>query len=129
MNIEHMALNVPDPLAMAGWYTTHMGMRVVRSLPTPPFTHFLADESGKMVLEIYHHTKAAIPDYFSFDPLVLHVAFTTSTVRETRERLIKAGATPAGEIAVTSAGDEMAFLHDPWGVAIQLVHRAHPLID
>src|SRR5262249_45002677 len=43
MDIEHMALNVPDPVAMADWYTEHLGMRVVRSVPGPPHTRFLAD--------------------------------------------------------------------------------------
>jgi glyoxylase I family protein len=67
MNIEHVALNVPDPAAMAAWYTSHLGMRVLRSMPTSPFTHFLADQSGRVVIEIYHHTRAAIADYFSFE--------------------------------------------------------------
>ena len=32
-------------------------------------------------------------------------------------------------ITVTPAGDEMVFLRDPWGVAVQLVKRARPLLE
>jgi catechol 2,3-dioxygenase-like lactoylglutathione lyase family enzyme len=127
MNIEHVALNVSHPVEMAEWYVTHLGMRVLRSLPAAPLTHFLADQSGRVVIEIYHHAKAAVPDYFALDPLVLHLAFTTPDVKGTRDRLLAVGAVAAGEISVTGSGDEMAFLRDPWGVVIQLVRRARPL--
>jgi len=46
----------------------------------------------------------------------------------TRERLLAAGARSAGEVVVTPAGDEMTFLRDPWGVALQLERRATPLL-
>lgn len=128
MNIEHMALNVPDPAAMARWYCEHLGTRIVRSQAEPPFTHFVADEAGRGVLELYRHTRAAIPDYRQIDPLTLHIAFTTSDVASVRQRLLSAGATSAGDLVVTPAGDEMAFLHDPWGVTLQLVKRASPLL-
>jgi glyoxylase I family protein len=128
MEIEHVALNVPDPVALAAWYTQYLGMRVLRRLDQAPFTHFIADSAGRVVLELYHHTKAALPDYASFDPLVLHVAFRVDDVAGTRRRLLEAGATAAGEIVTTEAGDVMTFLRDPWGVALQLVKRARPLL-
>jgi len=128
MQIEHFALNVPDAIAMANWYVTHLGMRIVRQVEGPPHTRFLADESGRVVMEIYQHTKAAIPDYFKMDPLILHVAFLASDVSAERQRLLEAGATPAGDITITPAGDEMTFLHDPWGVSVQLLRRAQPLM-
>lgn len=71
MKIEHVAWQVPDPVALADWYVEHLGMRA---------------------------------------------------------RLIAAGATPAGEIVVTPAGDELAMLRDPWGIPLQLVRRAEPMI-
>ena len=128
MNIEHFALNVPDPVAAAAWYVRHLGMRVVRSLTEAPFTHFLADESGRVVIEMYGHTKAPVPDYKSMDPLVFHIAFVTADVRGTREVLLAAGATGAGDVTITATGDEMTFLRDPWGVASWLVNRALPLL-
>src|SRR5262249_17894136 len=128
MNIEHFALNVSEPAAVAEWYVRHLGMRIVRALSAAPFTHFLADESGRVVVELYSHTKAPVPDYRELDPLVFHIAFVTTDVRGTRERLLAAGATSAGEVTVTPTGDEMTFLRDPWGIALQLVRRAIPLL-
>jgi catechol 2,3-dioxygenase-like lactoylglutathione lyase family enzyme len=128
VDIEHFALNVPDPVAAARWYTLHLGMSVVRALREAPFTHFLADGSGRVVVEMYGHTRAPTPDYAAMDPLVFHIAFRTDDVRGTRERLLAAGARSAGEVVVTPTGDEMTFLRDPWGVALQLVQRATPLM-
>ncbi len=128
MDIEHFALNVPDPVALADWYVRHLGMRVLRQLDSGPRTRFLADQAGRSVVEVYHQTKAAVPDYFALDPLVLHIAFRVDDVAVTRQRLLDAGATAAGEVVTTETGDVMTFVRDPWGVAIQLVKRARPLI-
>jgi catechol 2,3-dioxygenase-like lactoylglutathione lyase family enzyme len=129
MNIEHVALNVVDPIRMADWYMSHLGMRVLRCVSEPPYTRFLADESGRVVVELYGHRKAPVPDYAALDPLVLHIAFATEDVAAERQRLLKVGASSAGDIARTPAGDEMVFLRDPWGVALQLVKRARPLLE
>lgn len=128
MNIEHFALNVPDPVAASAWYSEHLGLRVIRSLNAAPFTHFLADGSDRVVVELYRHTKAPVPDYAAMHPLVFHMAFVTADVRATLERLLVAGASSADEVTTTPAGDEMVFLRDPWGVALQLVKRAVPLL-
>jgi glyoxylase I family protein len=127
MDIEHVALNVSDPKAMAAWYVEHLRMKILRHLVEAPWTHFIADRSGRTVLEIYHQTKAVVPDYGSFDPMVVHIAFKVADVAGTRQRLLAAGATSAGDVVITPNGDEMAFLRDPWGVTVQLVKRAVPL--
>ena len=127
MNIEHFAINVSNPVAAAEWYVRHLGMRIVRSLNESPFTHFLADASGRVVVETYAHSKAPVPDYAAMDPLVFHIAFTTTDVASAREKLLAAGATSAGPVTTTPVGDVMTFLRDPWGVALQLVKRAVPL--
>jgi uncharacterized glyoxalase superfamily protein PhnB len=49
-------------------------------------------------------------------------------VKSIREKLITAGATPVGEVTITSSGDELAMLRDPWGVAIQFVKRVKPML-
>lgn len=129
MRIEHFALNVPDPVAMADWWIRHLGMRVARKVDGPPHTRFLADETGQGVLEIYHQTSAAIPDYASLEPLTVHVAFVVADLVSERRRLLAAGAICAKEIVRTPEGDEMTFLRDPWGIVIQLVKRAKPLVS
>jgi glyoxylase I family protein len=128
MDIEHIALNVPDPVRMAAWYVEHLHLRVLRKQEQAPFTHFLADPAGRVVLELYCHAKAAMPNYASFDPLTFHIAFQADDVAQERQRLRGAGATLAGDIVTTQAGDVMTFVRDPWQVTIQLVKRAKPLI-
>lgn len=127
MNIEHIALNVADPVALADWYVGHLGMKIVRHVDGPPHTRFLADGSGHTVLEVYRQA-APVPDYASQDPMVLHIAFVTADIHATRDRLRTAGATIARDVHPTPDGDEMAFLRDPWGVVIQLVRRVRPLL-
>src|SRR5687768_7811457 len=98
MEIEHLALNVPDPVGMAQWYGQYLGMRVLRKLDQGPRTHFIADGAGRVVLELYHQAKAPVPDYFALDPMVLHVAFKADDVARERQRLLDAGATAAGDV-------------------------------
>ncbi len=129
MKIEHVAFNVADPIAMAKWYEANLAMRTVRSVGPPTYTHFLADSSGQIMIEIYNHPKASVPDYRKIDPLILHLAFAADDVRATRTRLLQAGGTAEGEITVTDKGDELAMLRDPWGVAIQLVKRRSPMLN
>jgi uncharacterized glyoxalase superfamily protein PhnB len=62
------------------------------------------------------------------DPLLLHIAFMVDDVKGIREKLIAAGATPVGEVTISPSGDELAMLRDPWGVAIQFVKRAKPML-
>ncbi len=127
MKIEHVALYVAEPVAVARWYSDHLAMRVVRSGGAPSHTHFLADSTGSTVLEIQTGALPA-PDYASLDPTLLHVALATDDVAATRRRLLAAGATAVGEITTAASGDELAMLRDPWGLAIQLVRRSRPLV-
>ncbi|MCI0684119.1 MAG: VOC family protein [Gemmataceae bacterium] len=128
MTIEHLALNVADPVAMAAWYGKHLDMRVVRQVDGGPNTRFVADAAGRTVLELYHQTRAPIPDYRAMDPFVFHIAFLADDVAAQRQRLLTAGATSVLDLTTADNGDVMAFLRDPWGVTIQLVKRAQPLI-
>jgi glyoxylase I family protein len=129
VKLEHVALLVSDPPAMARWYVTHLGMRVVRSSDEAPgFARFLADADGASVLETYASGTVPVPEYAATDPALLHVAFATSEIAEKRARLIAAGATAVGEIVENAAGDRFAMLRDPWGLALQLAQRARPLV-
>ncbi len=128
MKLEHVALLVKDPPAMARWYEEHLGMRVVKlSDVGPGFARFLADSEGTSVLETYASDAHTVPDYASIDPALLHVAFATTEIAAARERLLAAGATAVGEITRNDAGDRFAMLRDPWGLALQLAQRARPL--
>ena len=80
------------------------------------------------MLEFYNNPKARVPDYRAIDPLVLHIAFRADDVAATRDRLIKAGATPEGGVATNDTGDTVAMLRDPWGIPVQLVSRVSRMI-
>jgi len=128
VRLEHVALNVADPVKMAKWHVDNLGMKVLREGPPPANGRFLADSAGNMMLELYHNPPDAVPNYAAMDPLLLHVAFMVDDVDAIRSRLIAAGATAVDPVTVTPAGDKLAMLRDPWGFAIQFVHRADPML-
>lgn len=127
MKLEHVALNLPDPKAAAAWYAENLGLRIVKANDAAPFEHFLADDGGS-VLEFYNNPAAELPDYAAMNPFTLHLAFTADDIAATYENLLGAGATTAGEMVTTPVGDQIVFLRDPLGVALQLVSRRKPLL-
>jgi glyoxylase I family protein len=127
MKLEHAAINVPDPIGLAQWLASHLGMRIVVANSTSPFAHFLSDEAGSMI-EIYNNPIAPMPDYSQVDPFNLHFAFASINIEGDRDRLVAAGAKALSEIGVSAAGDKLLFLRAPGDVPIQLVQRKKPLV-
>jgi len=128
IRLEHVAINVPNPVAMAKWYCENLGMKLKRKGPPPTNMQFIADADGNMMLELYNNSEAEVPDYKSMNPLALHIAFHVDDVAAVRRQLIAAGATPFNEIAETPAGDVLTILRDPWGVPIQFLTRSKPML-
>ena len=128
IRLEHVALNVADPVKMAQWYVENLGMKIMREGPAPVNARFLADADGNMMLEVYRNPPEAVPNYASMDPLILHVAFHVDDVDDVRSKLLAAGASATDEVTVTPAGDRITMLRDPWGLAIQFLHRANPML-
>jgi glyoxylase I family protein len=127
MRIEHIGINVPRASDHAQWYVQHLGMRIVRKMDTIQI-HFIADENGQVMLELFTNPDAPIPDYPSMNPSVFHIAFSVDDIAAERERLLAVGASSAGDINTTPAGDQLVFLRDPWGVCLQLAHRQNPML-
>ena len=96
MNLEHVAINVPEPAAMSKWYAENLGMRIVMESNESPYMHFISDDAGSM-LELYNNPTAPMPDYPNMNAFNFHIAFATDNIEAARERLVAAGAT-AGEI-------------------------------
>lgn len=128
MKIEHLAVNIEDPLEMARWYVEHLGFTVKRRVMESPWAHFLADDSGTVMIEIYGNPDVPLPDYREMHPGSLHLALVSSDVPADVARLSAAGATPDGEIQNLPNGDSMTFLRDPWGLTLQLVKRGEAMI-
>ena len=128
VKIEHFALQVTDPVAMADWYVEHIGWSVARSGGPPINGRFLLDNAGSVMLEIYRNPRAAVPDFYAIDPLWIHLALLSVDPAGDRDRLVKAGAQVVDDLSTTPAGDEVVMLRDPWGVPLQLVKRAQPMV-
>jgi uncharacterized glyoxalase superfamily protein PhnB len=126
--VEHVAWQVKDPNAVAKWYVEHLGFRVLRKLEAAPFTHFIVDAGGRVVVEIYNNPAASVPDYAKANPLHLHLAFATANLERERDRLIKAGASIAENMITTAAGDNLIMMRDPFGFPIQLCKRAKAMM-
>ncbi|MBN1540580.1 VOC family protein [candidate division KSB1 bacterium] len=125
--MEHVALNIPSAHRMAEWYCQNLDMKIVRSLGLFETT-FLADNGGRVVLELYSNPELPMLDHPSLHPSTLHLAFVVDDVAEIRNHLSAAGATVVQDIFTTDAGDEMMMLKDPWGVTLQFIRRAHPML-
>jgi catechol 2,3-dioxygenase-like lactoylglutathione lyase family enzyme len=127
MKIEHIALNVADPVAMAAWYCEHLGFSIARKIENAPFTHFLTDSSGSVMIEIYNNPPKEVPDYAAMNPLLLHIAFVSADPEADKQRLLSAGATFAEEVR-PEEGTHLIMMRDPWGVPIQLCKRGKPML-
>ena len=75
MIFEHFALNVEQPVEIAKWYVDNLSMKIVKNLDKPPHTHFLADTTGRVVMELYNNPVAKIPDHKNAHLLEFHFAF------------------------------------------------------
>jgi catechol 2,3-dioxygenase-like lactoylglutathione lyase family enzyme len=128
MRLEHIALQVAEPAAMADWYATHLGFSIRRRRDQPVVVRFLADGSGSVLLELYRNAAAPLPDYRRMDPAVLHLAVLSADLPADVARLVAAGAALVRGPEVLG-GDDFAMLRDPWGMPLQLVRRAQPMIE
>lgn len=126
MKFEHLALNVPDVHAAVAWYVRHLGLKVVRAQPAAPFMTFLADDSGRTIVELYTNPVGAIPAYRDQHAVVLHLGFSVRDAAAERTRLEAAGATFDSE-TILPDGSRLIMLRDPWGIALQLCQRVQAL--
>jgi catechol 2,3-dioxygenase-like lactoylglutathione lyase family enzyme len=126
MRLEHAALQVTDPVAMADWYVKHLGVTIARSGAPPGNARFL--KAGPVLIEIYRNPDLPVPDYPAMHPLLLHLAFESDNVKADRDRLLAAGAKLAEDISTNKLGDELLMLRDPWGLGLQLVKRGTPML-
>ena len=127
MKIEHTAFNVEEPVLMARWYVEHLGLTVKRRIVDAPWAHFLADDSGTVMIEIYGNRDKPLPDYRTMDPAELHLAFVSKNVAADTVRLRTAGATIVADTH-TLGDDTFAMIRDPWGLPLQLVQRGTAMI-
>ena len=127
MKLEHFALNVEDPVAMADWYVVNLGLHIVRQMAEAPFTTFLADDSSRIMIEIYNNPPDEVPLYHEMNPLLVHVAFVSENPAEDQARLVQAGASLVTDQQLND-GTHLIMLRDPWGLSVQLCKRGKSML-
>ena len=128
MKLEHFAFNVADPAVTAAWYVQHLGLSIVLQKEDAPYTHFLADSSGTILLEIYNNPPDQVPRYAEMDPLLLHIAFVSIDPEADKTALLDAGASLVEELHLDD-GSHLVMLRDPWGLPLQLCKRGTPMLS
>jgi glyoxylase I family protein len=128
IRFEHIALNVKEPDAVAKWYRDNMGMKIVRSDGKTGGRRFVSDAGGNMMLEFYYYEKAESSNWAAVDNHTLHIAFAVDDVQAVHDKLIAAGAKTDWPIETTPDGDVITIVRDPWGISIQLLKRAEPML-
>ncbi|SEI78485.1 Catechol 2,3-dioxygenase [Cyclobacterium xiamenense] len=127
MKIEHLAINVTNPQAVSDWYEKNLGLTVVKKMDEAPYMTFLADDSGKVMIELYQNSKASVLEFAKLDPLMLHLAFVSEDPEQEKSRLVAAGAVLVSDDTLAD-GTRLLMLRDPWGLAIQFCKRAKPML-
>ncbi len=126
MKFEHLALNVKDSRAVAQWYVDHLQMKIIRSIDEAPYTRFLADSTGRPILELYSPATPLVPDYAGMHALTLHLAFAVADARAVAAKLEAAGAKVESKNEMPN-GNVMVMMRDPWGFTLQIWQRIDPL--
>ncbi|MBK7106027.1 MAG: VOC family protein [Ignavibacteriae bacterium] len=128
MIFEHFALNVNNPIEIAEWYSENLEMKIVRKIDEAPFTHFLADKTGRVVIEVYNNSKAKIINLKSKHSLEFHLAFMVKNADEVKNNLIHAGAVFEEDL-ILNDGSHLVMLRDPFGMPLQICERGVPMMN
>ncbi len=125
MVFEHIALNVKNVEDIKEWYVANVGLKVVSEQSQAPFMTFLEDSTGRVILELYHRPEEEITNFKTKHPLSFHMAFVSQNAEKDKTRLLDKGASFVEEITKED-GSHLVMLRDPWGMPLQLCHRAKP---
>ena len=123
MVFEHLALNVNNVAAVVKWYVSHLQLKVVRQQKELPFMTFIADASGRVILELYQRPDALMTNFGRQHQLTFHVAFVSENAEKDSERLQEQGAIFVEEVRKED-GSHLVMLRDPWGMPLQLCQRS-----
>lgn len=121
----HAGINVEGFEEISQWYVENLGCRVARSVPGG--MTFLADPTGRVILELYSNPDGPVLPFKEVNFLSLHLAFLVEDPKKQADRLLQKGASLSYDAKTTPAGDTMVMLQDPWGISIQLIRRAVPM--
>jgi predicted enzyme related to lactoylglutathione lyase len=123
MVFEHFALNVANIEQAVDWYCQHLGLTIASQQKVAPYMTFLADSTGRVVLELYSREDALKRNFETEHPLTFHVAFVSEDAQADKQRLVEQGASFFEEVHKPD-GSHLVMLRDPWGMPLQLCQRA-----
>jgi catechol 2,3-dioxygenase-like lactoylglutathione lyase family enzyme len=133
--LDHVGLNVRDLDKAAEWYTNTFDLRVDEhaTIPEAEFRFLMLRAEGGFRIELLERT-GSTPGLRANDPLeaVLtegygHMALEVDDVDAFFQHLLRCGATPIlSPRAAPVPGARMAYLADPEGNLIEILHRDPP---
>ncbi len=125
--MEHTAIDVADPVAVADWWVKNLGFEITMQKDDATHTTFIVDKTGRIAVELYRAPNGTTPpDYHAMRPLQLHFAFLSEDVEGDIARLTAAGAKLI--VHEKKPGFDGAMLKDPYGLSIQFVKRAKAVL-
>lgn len=120
---EHFALNSKDALAKAKWYSDNFKMEILRQTGEPDFGCFVIDSQKDMMVEIYQKKEYPVIDFYTIDPVSMHLAFEVKNIEDIKKDLLGNGAQLVHDISETKTDDQVLTIRDPWGFPIQILQK------
>ncbi|HLP18335.1 MAG TPA: VOC family protein [Bacteroidota bacterium] len=125
---EHIAINVANPLDVVKWYTENLGFTVERQGAAPGYSTMIVDSARNLAIEVYYNAERPLLEPSKIHHMAMHIAFAGDSILQMKERLMAHGATLAEAPKTSASGDRVFTLRDPWGLPIQFVERAKPML-
>lgn len=124
--IEHLAIAATDPAALAQWYCTTLGFRMVVAAAASQ-TYFVGLPDGGIV-EIIPIAAQAATQATTHTSGLHHVALAVDNFDTAYQQLQRQGILFIGpSYRSPDGGTQFDFFTDPEGNRLQLVRRARPL--
>ncbi|TKI05648.1 lactoylglutathione lyase [Martelella alba] len=126
MRLLHTMLRVGDLQRSIDFYTTILGMRLLRTSENPEYKYTLAfvgytEETAGAVIELTYNWGV---DHYELGTAYGHIALGVDNVAATCERIRQAGGRVTREAGPVKGGATIiAFIEDPDGYKIELIEQ------
>jgi len=121
IRFEHVAINVENPKQVADWYVKYVGLEI---LSASKKMIFVRDPGGNFMFEFYHKPDA-VGSFASLNHSAGHVAFASDDADALSKKMQQGGAKIV-DTTTNPVGDTVINMTDPWGNALQVIHRVKP---
>jgi len=121
IGVDHVALAAKDSRALAEWYCSVLGMRILFQNDKEPPTYLVGGTMGA-VLEIMPDNGTAPAKHQPLDPGIRHIAFRVTDF-EAAHAGLQGKVLGLTAPAPAAGGGQIAFFHDLEGNLVQLVSR------